>query len=116
MCPQVAGQTLLAKLSARDLISQEARYQPQCLATLYNKVWGTKAPESDVDSITHGIALAGLVSYIEEVHMDSLVAPVFKLMDLANIYSTRLEQLELTSQDVYTPPSLRKEYWVTSQT
>ena len=46
-----------------------------------------------MDGINHGIAFAGLVSYIEEVRMDSLVAPVFKLTDLVNLYSTRLEQL-----------------------
>ena len=33
------------------------------------------------------------MSYIEEVRMDSLVAPVFKLTDLASLYSSRLEQL-----------------------
>lgn len=33
------------------------------------------------------------LSHIEEVRMDSLVAPVFKLTDLVNLYSTRLEQL-----------------------
>ena len=57
-------------------------------------MWGTKALESDMDSITHGIALAALVCYIEEGHMNSFVVPVFKLMDLASLYSTRLEQLE----------------------
>ena len=85
---------LLAKLSAGDLIAQEAKYHPQCLTSLHNKARDKKAPESNVDDINHGIAFAGLVSYIEEVHnMDSLVAPVFKLMDLVNLYCTRLEQL-----------------------
>ncbi len=84
---------LLAKLSAGDLIAQEAKYHPQCLASLYNKARDAKEPESSVDDINHGIAFAGLVSYIEEVHMDSFIAPVFKLMDLVNLYRTRLEQL-----------------------
>ncbi len=82
-----------AKLSTGDLIAQEAKYHPQCLASLYNKVRDTKEPESSVDDINHGIAFAGLVSYIEEVRMDSFIAPVFKLMDLVNLYRTRLEQL-----------------------
>ncbi len=73
---------LLAKLSAGDLIAQEAKYHPQCLASLYNKARDTKEPESSVDDINHGIAFAGLVSYIEEVRMDSFIAPVFNLMDL----------------------------------
>ena len=45
------------------------------------------------DDVNHGIAFAGLISYIEEVCMDSLVALVFKLTDLVNLYRTRLEQL-----------------------
>ena len=43
--------------------------------------------------MNHGIAFAELVSYIEDACMDDLVAPVFKLKDLVNQYSTRLEQL-----------------------
>ena len=63
---------LLAKLSAGDLIAQEAKYHPQCLTSLYNKARDKKAPESNVDDINHGIAFTGLVSYIEDVRMDSL--------------------------------------------
>ena len=81
---------LLAKLSAGDLIAQEAKYHAQCLASLYNKARDMKA---NVDDVNHAIAFAGLVSYIEEVRMNNLVAPVFKLADLVNLYSTRLEQL-----------------------
>ncbi|XP_014664507.1 PREDICTED: uncharacterized protein LOC106806883 [Priapulus caudatus] len=84
---------LLAKLSAGDLIAQEAKYHAQCLASLYNKTRETKSQESNVDDVNHGIAFAGLVTYIEEVRMDNLVAPVFKLTDLVNLYSTRLAQL-----------------------
>lgn len=49
---------LLAKLSAGDLIAQEAKYHAKCLTPLY-----TKAQESDTDNVIHGIAFAGLVSY-----------------------------------------------------
>ena len=34
--------------------------------------------KSDVHAVNHGIAFAELVSYIEEVRKDNLVAPVFK--------------------------------------
>ncbi len=84
---------LLAKLSAGDLIAQEAKYHARCLASLYNIARDTKVPESSADDVNHGIAFAGLVSYIEEVRIDSLIAPVFKLVDLVNLYHTRLEQL-----------------------
>ena len=46
-----------------------------------------------MDTVNHGIAFSELVSYIEDVCMDNLVAPVFKLTDLVNLYSTRLKQL-----------------------
>lgn len=84
---------LLAKLSAGDLIAQEAKYHAKCLASLYNKARDVNTLDSNVDDVNHGIAFAGLVSYIEEARMDSLVAPMFKLTDLVNLYSTRLEQL-----------------------
>ncbi len=84
---------LLAKLSAGDLIAQDTQYHPQCLVSLYNRARETKLSEkTDADAINHGIALAELVSYIEDVSLDNLVAPVFKLTDLANLYGTRLLQ------------------------
>ena len=46
-----------------------------------------------MDSVNHGIAFAALVSYIEDACMDDQVAPILKLTDLANLYSTRLKQL-----------------------
>ena len=85
---------LLAKLSGGDLIAQEAKYHATCLTSLYNKARDTKLNEDpDQDAVNQGIALAELVSYIEEARMDSDVAPVFKLIDLATLYKTRLEQL-----------------------
>ena len=66
----------------------------QCLVSLYNRARETKLSDDfDVDSVNHGIAFAELVSYIEDSRMDNLVAPVFKLTDLVNLYSTRLKQL-----------------------
>ena len=47
----------------------------------------------------HGIALADIVTYINEVRMDGALAPVFKLADLVNLYSTRLEQLGMKQHD-----------------
>jgi len=81
-------------LSAGDLIAQDAQYHVQCLVSLYNRARGTKgSEESDADTVNHGIAFAELVSYIEDARMDDLVAPIFKLTDLVNLYITRLKQL-----------------------
>ena len=85
---------LLAKLSAGDLIAQDAQYHVQCLVSLYNRAREMKVLDDfDVDTVNHGIAFAELVSYIEDSRMDNLCAPVFKLTDLVNLYSTRLKQL-----------------------
>ena len=86
---------LLAKLSAGDLIAHEAKYHAQCLASLYNKARDMKTEVSNEDGVNHGIAFAGLISYIEEVRIakDSVIAPVFKLSDLVSLYTSRLEQL-----------------------
>ena len=45
-----------------------------------------------MDTVNEGIAFAELVSYIEDSCIDSLVAPVFILADLVNLYSARLKQ------------------------
>ena len=65
------------------------------LASLYNKARATELNEDpDQDDINQGIALAELVSYIDEARVDSAVAPVFTLIDLTTLYKTRLlEQL-----------------------
>ena len=60
---KVQDKPLLAKLSAGDLIAEDAKYHVQCFTSLYNEARDTKAQESDVDSVNHGIALAELVSY-----------------------------------------------------
>ena len=73
----------LAKLSAGDLIAQDAMYYLCCLVSLYNRARETKAArDSDPDALNHGIAFAELVSYIEDVRTDTEVAPIFKLADL----------------------------------
>lgn len=88
---------LLSKLSAGDLIAQEAKYHTQCLVSLYNKARDVKLSEetdTDIDRANHGIALAELVCYIDETRAgDSDVAPLFKMTDLTNLYSNRLQQL-----------------------
>ena len=58
---------LIAKLSAGDMISQEAVDHAKCLVSLYNKAERTKESAMDKDEKRiHGIALAQLVAYIEE--------------------------------------------------
>jgi hypothetical protein len=50
----------------------------------------------------HVIALAELIGYIEENRSFSDVAPVFKVVELAKLYTTYLEQLGVdTSESTY---------------
>ena len=88
-------QRLLAKLSAGDMVAQEAKYHAPCLASLYNKAAALQeqADDDDDTKISHGICLAELLSYINETRQDDGKKTVFKLADLAKLYSARLEQL-----------------------
>jgi len=56
---------LLAKLSAGDMIAQDAKYHSRCLVSLYNLAASVKN-ESDMsgkaDEINQGVALAELVA------------------------------------------------------
>lgn len=86
---------LLAKLSTGDMIAQEAKYHSCCLVSLYNQAASliNEVETGSKDEISHGIALAELVAYIEDLKASESVAPVFKLSDLIKLYSTRLHQL-----------------------
>ena len=93
---KLQDKSLLAKLSAEDLIAQDdAQYHLNCLNSLYNRARETKSSEDFYrDRMNHGLAFAELVSYIEETRMNTLVTPIFKLSDLVTLHRTRLEQLE----------------------
>ena len=87
---------MLAKLSAGDFISQEAVYHSSCLVSLYNKAIRnrTESSEDKTNKMFQGIALAELLSYTEEARTESTNSvPVFKLADLAKLYTSRLKQL-----------------------
>ena len=86
-------ESLLVKLGEEDLIAQDAKYHVQCLVSYYNKARALQADKGHDDDMNDSIAFDGLLSYIEDVRMDSLVAPVFELKDLVKLYATSLEQL-----------------------
>ena len=74
---QPQDKPLLAKLSAGDLVAQDAEYHEKCLVSLYNRARRAKtcSTELDGDDVNHGIAFAELVSYIDDaLKMDDLVA------------------------------------------
>ena len=65
---RLGDKQLLAKLSAGDLVAQEAKYHAKCLVSLYNKARDSKSDQKDshMKNIGHGIALAELVLYIND--------------------------------------------------
>ena len=106
---QLQDQSLLAKLSAGDLIALEAKYHAQCLVSLYNRARQTKGSDEQEDSCTmnQGIVLAELVAYIEDTRADNEVVPIFKLADLSRMYSTRAEQLGICLQGLVNSTNLK---------
>ena len=88
---------LLAKLGGEDLIALEASYHASCLSMLYRSTEYAKRDAVRGDEKPHrleGIALADLVTFIEESRTNSGgELPTFKLADLAKMYTNRLQQL-----------------------
>ena len=65
----------------------------------YNKARNLdKSTEDRTDAGNHGVAFAGIVSYIEEIRLDESIAPIFKLSELTKLYTKRLEQLGTTTK------------------
>ena len=76
---QLQDESLLAKLSAGDMVAQDAVYHSSCLVALYNKADRlSKDIDYESPSVIHGNALAELVSYIEDARMDPEIAQVLK--------------------------------------
>ena len=87
---------LLAKLSAGDMISQDAVYHKNCLVALCNRAKRSRHEntQENAERQYQGIALGELVSYIEEIRAESATSIlVFKLTELAKLYSDGLEEL-----------------------
>ena len=92
---QVGDNELLARLSMGDMVALEAKYHYKCLLALYYRAKTTveAEPKTDHEVVMSRIALAELVLYIEETHLEEGTAPVFRLADLAKLYTTRMEHL-----------------------
>jgi hypothetical protein len=98
---------LLAKLAVSDMIAQEAKYHQACLTNLYNRRRSVERERyREISSSTpsdsaHSIVFAELTAYINDVHVCDNITPVFKLVDLKNMYMNRLQQLtDITVQPI----------------
>jgi len=99
--------TLIANLSAGDMIALEAKYHAVCLVSLYKKCTAFERNELSVgdadESAKYSLAFAQLVQYICEVKCDTAMAAAFKLSELARKYTARLEQMgAVTDSRVHT--------------
>ena len=92
---QVGDNELLARLSMGDMVALEAKYHSKCLLALYYcaKTTVEAEPKTDHEGVMSRIVLAELVLYIEETHLEEGTAPVFRLVDLAKLYTTRMEHI-----------------------
>ena len=82
-------------MGTTDLVAQNAKYHRNCLTELYNRerrAQETTTSESSQEAEMRALALAELVSYIEE-SKDPELSPVFRLADLMKMYTNRLEQM-----------------------
>lgn len=93
---------LLAKLATGDMVAIEAKYHANCLAQLYNRRRSfererfkqfTSARNERHDSI----AFAELTAYINDIRQVEGIFPVFKLVDLKNMYTNRLQQFDASA-------------------
>ena len=53
----------------------------------------------DSNAHLHGIAFTELVAFMEDLHKEESVAPIFKLKDLAHMHTIHLKQLGITTEN-----------------
>jgi hypothetical protein len=82
-------------LSTGDLVAIEAKYHNACLTSLSNRARAIDTEDKDDDHTLQleGIAFAELVIFIEDSRSEEEVIPIHKLVDLSNMYTSRLKQL-----------------------
>ena len=56
------------------------------------------------------IVFTELILYSEETSLDEETAPVFKFADLVQLYQSRMEQLEVSTDTRVTPQDLSIDY------
>lgn len=89
---------VLAKLSEGDMIATEARYHSRCLVSYYNRADRLiDTAHNANDNNVHGVVLAELIAYIEDMRSNQTIAPVFKLSELKKLYLSKLQTYGILS-------------------
>ena len=94
-CVDVLQDSVLhAKLMKGEAIAQEAVYHKLCLLDLYRRANNIQLEDdcTDRERQMHGITFSELIAFIEESRKPVSV-PVFKLSELTNMYTHRLNYL-----------------------
>ena len=91
---------LVSKLSTGDVVALRAKYHSSCLAALYNSARrhskGRLSQEND-QCTYHSIALAELISKIQNAKTEETHTIVFKLSDLRKEFCKRLKLQGVTA-------------------
>ena len=97
---------LLSRLSGGDAIAQELKYHLACLTDLYNRertcLRATKRLEQEQgpEHNAHPQAFSELVTYLVETNRSGEGPAVFRLADIVQLYTQRLEQLGVVTPAV----------------
>ena len=83
------------------MVALEVKYHVKCLVVFYNrarKVRNKQQETGKLEDEMDAIVFAELVMYIEEARFEESTAPLFKLADIAQLYSSRLQQLGVKNE------------------
>ena len=98
---------LIAKLSAGDLVAQEAKYHLNCLNAVYNRERAffrqqREKEQNEQERHAYSRAFAELISYITESQRTREGENFFKLADLNDLMTKTLNQLGSTTSKLHT--------------
>ena len=95
---------LISKLSTGDMVALGAKYHSSCLAALYNRARQHskgRLSEENGQSMYHSIAMAELISGVQNSKTEEPRTTVFKLSDLRKELCKRLKLQGVTAENLY---------------
>ena len=105
---------LITRLSAADLIAQEAKYHDRCALNLFNEAKARLRKDHGhselCHSLWHSLAFAELLDYTEDGRGDP-ECPPFKLSDLTLLLKHRLTKLGASDTYVHSTKLKEKIMW-----
>ncbi|XP_063958715.1 uncharacterized protein LOC135154778 [Lytechinus pictus] len=98
MATELRETKLLTKLSVGDMTASGAVYHKKCLTALYTRYRSFERKKEVLTSSNENmqpesVALAELISHLEEMKLTDGSCNAFKLADLVKLYTERLKQL-----------------------